>query len=79
MCFIVAQRWRPGADEPKSPRHPPERPRAVPEDPDDDCLVALAAAAGAVLVSGDAHLLARADRLPVYSPRAFLELLAAAD
>jgi putative PIN family toxin of toxin-antitoxin system len=55
---------------------PSERPRAVPEDPDDDYLVALAAAAGAVLVSGDAHLLALAGRLPVCSPRAFLELLA---
>jgi hypothetical protein len=44
ISFVVAQRWRPGADEPKSPRHPPERPRAVPEDPDDDCLVALACA-----------------------------------
>jgi hypothetical protein len=37
---------------------PSETPRVVPEDPDDDKLVAAALAAGAVLVSNDAHLLA---------------------
>jgi putative PIN family toxin of toxin-antitoxin system len=37
---------------------PEETPRAVPDDPDDDKLVAVALAAGAVLVTNDAHLLA---------------------
>lgn len=37
-------------------------------DPDDDYLVALAAAEHAVLVSGDVHLLDLADRAPVMSP-----------
>jgi putative PIN family toxin of toxin-antitoxin system len=45
-------------------------------DPGDDYLVALAAAQRALLVSGDAHVLALEERLlPVYTPRAFLELL----
>jgi putative PIN family toxin of toxin-antitoxin system len=37
---------------------PTSTPRVVPDDPDDDKLVAVALAAGAVLVSNDAHLLA---------------------
>lgn len=37
---------------------PAETPRVVPDDPDDDKLVAVALAAGAVLVTNDAHLLA---------------------
>jgi putative PIN family toxin of toxin-antitoxin system len=37
---------------------PEETPRVVPEDPDDDKLVAAALAASAVLVTNDAHLLA---------------------
>jgi putative PIN family toxin of toxin-antitoxin system len=37
---------------------PEQTPRVVPDDPDDDKLVAVALAAGAVLVSNDAHLLA---------------------
>jgi putative PIN family toxin of toxin-antitoxin system len=45
-------------------------------DPDDDYLVALAAAHLAILVSGDKHLLDLAGRIPVLSPRQFLELLA---
>ena len=44
-------------------------------DPDDDYLLALAEEQGAVVVSGDAHLLAFADRLPVYTPAAFLAML----
>src|SRR5947209_3908934 len=36
---------------------PEETPRVVPDDPDDDKLVAAALAAGAVLVTNDAHLL----------------------
>ena len=37
---------------------PAQTPRAVPDDPDDDKLVAVALAAGAALVTNDAHLLA---------------------
>jgi putative PIN family toxin of toxin-antitoxin system len=53
---------------------PPERPPRS-SDPGDDYLLALAASTGAYLVSGDAHLLALADRLPVRTPAAFLEAL----
>ena len=45
-------------------------------DPDDDYLLALAAAENAVLVSGDKHLLALADEAPVMAPARFLELIA---
>jgi putative PIN family toxin of toxin-antitoxin system len=45
-------------------------------DPDDDYLIALASAQSAALVSGDKHLLALAGEIPVFSPRAFLDLLA---
>ncbi len=55
---------------------------AVPEsrsaDPGDDYLLALAEAERAVLVSGDQHLLALADELPIQSARAFLDTLAGA-
>jgi putative PIN family toxin of toxin-antitoxin system len=44
-------------------------------DPHDDYLVALAEAHGAVLVSGDRHLLELADRFPILSPRDFLNEL----
>jgi putative PIN family toxin of toxin-antitoxin system len=37
---------------------PEETPRMVPDDPDDDKLVAAALAAGAVVVTNDAHVLA---------------------
>ena len=37
---------------------PAQTPRVVPDDPEDDKLVAAALAAGAVLVTNDAHLLA---------------------
>jgi uncharacterized protein len=47
-------------------------PRIHAPDADDDYLIALAEAARAVIVSGDAHLLGLADRLPVYSPAEFL-------
>jgi putative PIN family toxin of toxin-antitoxin system len=46
-------------------------------DPDDDYLIALAAMTRSVIVSGDHHLLDLADRLPVHSPAAFLEILTA--
>ena len=45
------------------------------EDPDDDYLLALAEQERAIVVSGDHHLLALADRFPVVIPRAFLETL----
>lgn len=48
-------------------------------DPDDDYLLALASDAHAVVVSGDRHLLVLGDRFPVYSPAAFLAMLAAED
>ena len=54
-------------------------PEAVPPirsaDPNDDYLLALAAAERAVLVSGDAHLTALADRLPIRTPAEFLASL----
>jgi uncharacterized protein len=45
-------------------------------DPDDDYLIALASAHRAALVSGDKDLLALEGEIPVFSPRAFLGLLA---
>lgn len=56
-------------------RDPPGEPPRRTEDPGDDYLVALAAAAGAVLVSGDRHLLELAGRWPVHTPAQFLESL----
>jgi putative PIN family toxin of toxin-antitoxin system len=47
-------------------------------DPNDDYLVSLASAHSAALVSGDKDLLALEGEIPVFSPRAFLDLLAAA-
>ncbi len=41
-------------------------------DPNDDYLLALAAAERAVLVSGDRHLTVLADRLPIQTPAEFL-------
>jgi uncharacterized protein len=51
---------------------PPVRSR----DPSDDYLVSLASAHRAALVSGDKDLLALEEEIPVFSPRAFLDLLA---
>lgn len=45
-------------------------------DPDDDYLIALAEAAPAVIVSGDSDLQGLAEQIPVYTPAAFLALLA---
>jgi predicted nucleic acid-binding protein len=51
----------------------PEDPPAVRSpDPGDDYLIALAASARAVLVSGDAHLLGLEGRIPVLSPARFV-------
>ncbi len=47
------------------------------EDPDDDYLIALAAAERALLVSGDAHLTSLAPRVPVRTPAEFLAGLGA--
>jgi predicted nucleic acid-binding protein len=47
-------------------------------DPNDDYLIALASAHRAALVSGDEDLLALEGEIPVFSPRAFLDLLAGA-
>ena len=44
-------------------------------DPDDDYLIALASAHRAALVSGDKDLLALEGEIPVFSPRASLDLL----
>jgi putative PIN family toxin of toxin-antitoxin system len=44
-------------------------------DPDDDYLLALGARERVPIVSGDAHLLALRERVPVLSPREFLEQL----
>ena len=56
---------------------PASSPPVTSEDPGDDYLIALAASERAALVSGDQHLLVLNDRIPVYSPRAFLDLLEA--
>jgi putative PIN family toxin of toxin-antitoxin system len=45
-------------------------------DPDDDYLIALASAHRAALISGDKDLLSLEGEMPVFSPRAFLDLLA---
>jgi uncharacterized protein len=47
-------------------------------DPDDDYLIVLASAHRAALVSGDRDLLTLGGEIPVFSPRAFLDLLAGA-
>ncbi len=44
-------------------------------DPGDDYLIALAARERVQLVSGDEHVLALGDKLPISSPRGFLEHL----
>jgi uncharacterized protein len=54
----------------------PAEPARRSADPGDDYLLALAEAERAVLVSGDQHLLALADELPIQTPRAFLDTLA---
>lgn len=60
-------------DDPKKP--PPVRSA----DPGDDYLIALAAAAPALLVSGDRHLLDLAGSIPVYSPSEFMGMLVSFD
>lgn len=53
---------------------PAAAPRRSP-DPGDDCLLALAHAERAVLVSGDQHLTGLAGRFPIQTPRGFLVTL----
>ena len=65
---------RQGAEVINDPDDPPEIRSA---DPDDNYLIALAASARAILVSGDRHLLTLRDRLPVRSAAEFLALLEA--
>lgn len=54
---------------------PGQAPMVRSEDPGDDYLLALAEHGRAVLVSGDRHLLALGDELPVLTPRRFLNTL----
>jgi uncharacterized protein len=56
---------------------PEEAPLISSPDPGDDYLLALAGRERARIVSGDEHLLSLRDRLPVSSPRQFLQLLEA--
>jgi uncharacterized protein len=52
-------------------------PQVRSRDSDDDYLIALAFAHRAALVSGDKDLLSLEGEIPVFSPRAFLNMLAA--
>jgi uncharacterized protein len=58
--------------------NPDTDPPARSSDPNDDYLISIASAHRAALVSGDKHLLTLEGEIPVFSPRAFLELLAGA-
>jgi putative PIN family toxin of toxin-antitoxin system len=55
----------------------PDAPPPRSPDPGDDYLLALAETQGAVLVTGDQHLLGLADRFPIHTPRTFLDALQA--
>lgn len=55
---------------------PASEPPVRSADPDDDYLIALAASSISLLVSGDKHLLVLRDEIPVFTARAFLEMLA---
>jgi putative PIN family toxin of toxin-antitoxin system len=63
---------RRGAQLVEDPSSPPD---ISSSDPDDNYLIALAAATRSVLVSGDGDLLDLSDQIPVYSPRDFLSLV----
>ncbi len=52
-----------------------ESPSICSKDPDDDYVISLALSTQSVIVSGDSHLLALSDEIPVYSPADFLEKL----
>ena len=57
---------------------PADPPGTRSRDPNDDYLIALAADARAAIVSGDRDLLSLSEKIPVYSPAAFLALIHAA-
>jgi uncharacterized protein len=54
---------------------PPDPPGSRSADPGDDYLLALAERERAVLVSGDRHVLALSEELPVLTPREFLTIV----
>ncbi|MFV1969825.1 MAG: putative toxin-antitoxin system toxin component, PIN family [Acidimicrobiia bacterium] len=54
---------------------PSQAPTVLSSDANDNYLIALAENTRSVLVSGDRDLLELADRIPVYSPASFLNLL----
>jgi len=56
-------------------REDTDRPPAISSDPGDDYLIALAASCEAVIVTGDSDLLSLAPRLPVFTPKRFLNWL----
>lgn len=62
----VLLRWV--ADQAVAVPDPDEDPPIRSIDPDDDYLIALAASADALLVSGDAHLIALIDQAPILTP-----------
>lgn len=70
IAFVVTLEGK--ADLQPEPGPPPRRVR----DPDDDYLVAIAYAADAVIVTGDADLLDAELDPPAITPRALLEALA---
>ncbi|GAC1316776.1 MAG: hypothetical protein NVSMB25_03160 [Thermoleophilaceae bacterium] len=71
----AAVRWlADGATHVPDAAHPPP---VSSRDPGDDYLIALAAGQNAALVSGDRHLLDMKGRIPVYSPRDFLDIFEA--
>lgn len=53
----------------------PDRDHAATRDPKDAYLLALGATAKAVVVTGDKELLELSERMPVTSPRGFLDSL----
>ncbi len=65
-AFVTLLRREPIVADPDTP------PVIRAADPGDDYLIALAASVGAMIVSGDTHLLDLSDRIPVSSPAAFL-------
>jgi len=55
---------------------PREAPPFRSADPNDDYLIALASVAGAMLVTGDGHLLELAEQAPIHTPAEFADLIA---
>jgi uncharacterized protein len=58
---------------------PPGDPPVRSMDPADDYLISMAASQRAIIISGDAHLTALVDRMPVRRPAEFLDELAGAE